>query len=518
MTTLLESLARCSVTKPDALAFAIPGEGEVSWRELEDRTNRLANALLGQGVKLGDRICILGENSIGYAIAFLAALKIGAGVVPLPTLISLDALRLMIDEVEPAAIFLTPDRREAWCEISSKLARQPSTVVLLGDTSEAFASWRYDALLSRGESRRPGIPIPDESLFNIIYSSGTTGTPKGIVHSHAFRAAQVHYVADLTGACESSRVLIATPFYSNSTLTPFIMSLTLGAECIVLRKFEAADFLQICARLQPTHAAMVPVQIERVLDHPLFDRLHPERPMSKISGAAKLSVRRKREALDRWPGNLIECYGMSEGGPMTVLRADQDREHLDSVGRPHLDSDIRIIDENDRELPRGETGEIVGHSGTMMTGYYHQEELTRRQQWHDADGRIFLRTGDIGRFDEDGYLHVVDRKKEVIISGGFNIYASDLEAVLKEHPEVADASVVGVRSARWGESPVAFIVPRSRHILDAESVRAWANARLGKVQRLAAVQIRDELPRGGLGKVLKRTLRTEYEAQSPVDE
>lgn len=240
--------------------------------------------------------------------------------------------------------------------------------------------------------------------------------------------------------------------------------------------------------------------------------------MTKVSGAAKLSVRRKQEALTRWPGNLVECYGMSEGGPMTVLRADREGNHLDSVGKPHLDSDIRIIDENDRELPCGTAGEIVGRSATMMSGYYRRPELTAQQNWHDAEGRTYLRTGDIGRFDADGYLHVVDRKKDVIISGGFNVYASDLEAVLKEHPHVADASVIGVRSARWGETPVAFIVPRPQCAADVDHMRGWANERLGKVQRLTAVVVRDELPRGSLGKVLKRLLKEEYETAHPIEE
>jgi long-chain acyl-CoA synthetase len=178
---------------------------------------------------------------------------------------------------------------------------------------------------------------------------------------------------------------------------------------------------------------------------------------------------------------------------------------------PASGHDIRLIDEQGREVPRGGTGEVVGHSPGIMTGYHNQPEKTREAEWIAPDGKRFIRTGDVGRFDEDGFLVLVDRKKDMIISGGFNIYPSDLEAVIRQHPGVAEVSVVGVPSREWGETPVAFVVPR-KGISDQE-VLAWANQRLGKTQRLAAVALVDALPRSAIGKVLKRELREKWLAR-----
>jgi acyl-CoA synthetase (AMP-forming)/AMP-acid ligase II len=170
---------------------------------------------------------------------------------------------------------------------------------------------------------------------------------------------------------------------------------------------------------------------------------------------------------------------------------------------------MRVIDEDERELPQGAVGEVVGRSISMMTAYHNQPGKTREAEWHDAQGRRFIRTGDVGRFDEDGFLTLMDRRKDMVISGGFNIYPSDLEAVLREHPAVADAAVVGVPSREWGETPVAFVVPRAKAPSEQE-LRSWANARLGKTQRLADLRYLQELPRSEIGKVLKRQLRDEY--------
>jgi acyl-CoA synthetase (AMP-forming)/AMP-acid ligase II len=180
------------------------------------------------------------------------------------------------------------------------------------------------------------------------------------------------------------------------------------------------------------------------------------------------------------------------------------------VGRPAPGTDIRLIDEEGREVGPGEVGEVVGHSAAMMTGYHKRSEMTSKAEWFDASGKRFIRTGDVGRFDEDGFLILLDRKKDLIISGGFNVYPSDLEAVVARHPDVAEAAVVGVPSTQWGETPVAFVVARAGKALQAEELRTWANARLGATQRISAVELVAVLPRSAIGKVLKRQLRNEY--------
>jgi acyl-CoA synthetase (AMP-forming)/AMP-acid ligase II len=209
----------------------------------------------------------------------------------------------------------------------------------------------------------------------------------------------------------------------------------------------------------------------------------------------------------------VEYYGMTEGGGTCVLEAHLHPSKVHTVGKPAPGHDIRLIDEQGKVLPPGATGEIVGHSEGIMTGYHNQPGKTAEAEWRDEQGRRFIRTGDIGRFDEDGFLVLMDRKKDMIISGGFNVYPSDLEAVLRAHGDIAEAAVVGVPSERWGETPVAFVVARHRRDGLEKEIQEWANAQLGKTQRIAAVEIVESLPRSAIGKVLKRELRDGWQAR-----
>ena len=202
----------------------------------------------------------------------------------------------------------------------------------------------------------------------------------------------------------------------------------------------------------------------------------------------------------------------TEGGGTCILEAHNFPDKLHTVGRPAEGHDIRLIDEAGREVAAGEAGEVVGHSAGMMTGYYRQPEKTREAEWFDAQGKRFIRTGDIGRFDADGFLTLFDRRKDMIISGGFNLYPSDLEAVLRTHPAVQDCSVIGVPSVAWGETPVAYVVQKPGLALTANDLLLWFAEQVGKTQRLSELHFIDELPRSAIGKVLKRELRDLYQS------
>ena len=258
---------------------------------------------------------------------------------------------------------------------------------------------------------------------------------------------------------------------------------------------------------------MVPVQYQRIMARPDFGNFDLSSFKYKFCTSAPFSAALKANVLARWPGGLVEFYGMTEGGGTCILDAHAYPDKLHTVGRPTEGHDIRLIDDAGREVAPGEAGEVVGHSPGMMSGYHGQPDKTREAEWYAPDGKRFIRTGDIGRFDADGFLILFDRKKDMIISGGFNIYPSDLEAQLREHPAVADVSVVGVPSEQWGETPVAFVVRREGDATSADALREWLNARVGKTQRLADLQCVDELPRSAIGKVLKRELRDRYVAR-----
>jgi long-chain acyl-CoA synthetase len=329
------------------------------------------------------------------------------------------------------------------------------------------------------------------------------------VQPHGMRWAHVAR-AEAYGYGPHAVTLIATSLCSNTTLVCFFPTIAKGG-CVVLAppKFDAATYLAIAQKERVTHTMLVPVQYQRIMALPQFDRFDLSSFRMKFCTSAPFQAALKADILRRWPGGLVEFYGLTEGGGTCILEAHNHPDKLHTVGKPPEGHDIRLIDEDGRELPPGSIGEVVGRSPSMMSGYHNQAALSRAAEWYDSDGNRFLRTGDVGRFDDDGFLTLMDRRKDLVISGGFNIYPSDLEGVLRGHPGVADAAVVGVPSVEWGETPVAFVVP-APDAPPQEELRAWANGQLGKTQRLADVRYIGELPRSEIGKVLKRELRDAY--------
>jgi long-chain acyl-CoA synthetase len=289
-----------------------------------------------------------------------------------------------------------------------------------------------------------------------------------------------------------------------------------GACLVLMAKFEAGAYLQLAQTERATHTMLVPVQYQRVMAREDFDRFDLSSFQAKFCTSAPFHAALKADIVARWPGNLVEFYGLTEGGGSCMLVANLHPGKLHTVGQPIEGHDIRLIDEQGSELAKGKTGEVVGRSGAMMTGYHKQERKTSEAEWFDAEGNRFIRTGDVGRFDEDGFLILLDRRKDMVISGGFNVYPSDLEAVLRQHPAVADAAVVGVPSAEWGETPVAFVVKKETSTGGADEILEWTNQQLGKTQRLKGLRFISELPRSAIGKVLKRELRDTWDSNLSI--
>jgi acyl-CoA synthetase (AMP-forming)/AMP-acid ligase II len=297
-------------------------------------------------------------------------------------------------------------------------------------------------------------------------------------------------------------------------LVVFFPTLGFGGTVHLMPKFDAGEWLKIAEHERVTHTMLVPVQYRRLMAHPKFDDHDLSAFQMKFSTSAPFASEIKADVLRRWPGGLVEFYGMTEGGGTCILEAHLHPDKLHTVGTPAAGHDLRLIDDKGVELPPGEPGEVVGRSPAMMIGYHNQPEKTQEAEWFSPDGLRFIRTGDIGRFDPEGFMILLDRKKDMIISGGFNLYPSDLEAVLDEHPDVQEAAVVGVPSVDWGETPVAFVVRRvgaeSESGLNAQELRDWVNTRVGKTQRLSDLRFVQELPRSAIGKILKRELRDTY--------
>jgi acyl-CoA synthetase (AMP-forming)/AMP-acid ligase II len=251
---------------------------------------------------------------------------------------------------------------------------------------------------------------------------------------------------------------------------------------------------------------LVPVQYARLMTHAEFDRYDLSSFIVKFCTSAPFAAELKADVLQRWPGGLVEIYGMTEGGVVCMLQAHHHPNKLHTVGQPVTGHELIVLDEDDNRLPAGSKGVLTGRSPTMMSGYKNQPEKTREMEWRDADGNIWLKTGDIGIVDADGFVSIVGRAKDMIISGGFNIYPKDLEELLEAQPEVTEAAVVGMPSEAWGETPVGFV-----RLTDAaaspDSILARVNGQLGKTQRISVLYTIDEMPRSHIGKLLKTDLR-----------
>jgi long-chain acyl-CoA synthetase len=499
---IADMIRRHAGQRPQHLAL-LQDDRTLDYRGLTTLMDRVAAALQRDGVGVGDVVAICAHTSIEYAATFLGAVGAGVVVAPLAPTSTPATLRTMLADCGARILFL--DEAVAAALGSADVPPGPVRIRLdqaAGSTSLADWLAPAGAPLTRAH-------IDPAAPFNIIYSSGTTGAPKGIVQSHRMRWAHVRRAAG-SGYDTAAVTMCSTPLYSNTTLVSLFPALACGGAVILMPKFDAAGFLQLAERHRATHAMLVPVQYQRIMDQPDFGRHDLSSFRMKFCTSAPFAAALKADVLERWPGGLTEYYGMTEGGGTCILYAHKHPDKLHTVGQPSAEHDVRLIDEQGREVPQGQPGEVVGRSMAMMNGYHNQPQQTAAAEWYDATGQRFIRTGDIGRFDADGFLTLLDRKKDMVISGGFNIYPSDLEAVLLQHPAVADAAVVAMPSRQWGETPVAFVVLKPGFADPAEQIRTWANERLGKTQRLGALQILASLPRSAIGKVLKRELREQH--------
>lgn len=496
---ILPALARNAALHPDDIAIT-SDDGRLTWRALNTAVLQIAGTLVADGIRPGDRIAIIARNGITTLSAYFAAVAAGAVAVPMPISATPEVLGRLIGDCEPAATFADADGRAI-------LGTPPAGLLYAIDTPDG--PWHAP---DTGPALAAAMDMPDDALFNIIYSSGTTGTPKGIVHDHRVRNAQA--ARSLFTIGPDSMMLLSTPLYSNTTLMPLLLAVVHGARVHLMRKFDAGEWLRIAETERTTHTMLVPVQYRRIILHPNFASRDLGAFQVKQSTSAPFDAALKARIIKEWPGRLVEIYGLTEGGVSAILDATVSPDKLHTVGRPAAGNVIRIVDPTGNDLPDGETGEIVGRSGLMMRGYWRRPDADAEIQWKAPDGHLYHRSGDLGAFDTDGYLVLKGRSKDVIISGGFNIYPADLESVLREHNAVADAAVIGVPSDDWGESPLAIVILKEGVEIDPLILKDWANAKIGRMQRLVGVEFVGSLPRSSLGKVLKADLMAPYWAKA----
>jgi len=498
---LLSDLIRSHSLSMPGKAALIVDDRVVNYSELDTILDRLAASFQRDGMKPGEVISICGYNSIEYACLFLAALRVGIVTAPIAPSVTPKQFTSMLSD--SGARFLFAD------DAAEKLLTTLPLSVECISLNPCIPGRSLEDWMAPEGATPNSVTISPDAPFNIIYSSGTTGTPKGISQSHRMRWAHI-----VRGAVyefdSSSRTLSSTPLYSNTTLVLFFPTMAFGGTVTLMKKFNAEKYLEIAASQKITHTMLVPIQYQRIMAVNNFSSYDLSAFRMKLCTSAPFHASLKQDVLNRWPGGLIEIYGMTEGGGACVLYAHGHPDKLHTVGKPAEGHEVRLLLEDDQEAASGQPGEVVGHSPSMMIGYHGQAEKTKEIEWLSPDGKRFFRSGDIGVFDSEGFLSLVDRKKDMIISGGFNIYPSDLEEILRQQEAVIGVAVIGVPSVKWGETPVAYVEKHSNFKGTEQDILNMANEKLGSVQRISDLRFISELPRSSIGKVLKRDLIKKY--------
>ncbi len=487
----------------------VVGERRLTYRQLNARVNAMANAMLAAGLGKGDKLATVLPNCLELMVAYWAAAKTGIVIVPLSPLLQDAGLATLLTDSDTALVIGDASFADTFERIRGGLtAIAGDRYVLVGEGAAKPGYRGYgDFVAGASEDEPPDAGLGDDDIYNIMYSSGTTGLPKGIVHNHYVRAMYCMLFAQAWRMTPESVVLHAGSIVFNGAMVDLMPWMFVGGTYVLHQAFDAERVIADIEKEGVTHIIMVPAQIIAVLDSPSFDpaKLASLEMLQNIG--APLMRRHKQRLNEVLPGRFYELYGLTEGF-VTILDKHDAKRKEGSVGGCSPFFEIRILDDQGRECSAGEVGEIVGRGPIQMPGYYKRPDLTAEAI---VDG--WLHTGDAGYLDEDGYLFLVDRLKDMIISGGVNVYPKDIEEVVIQHPAVREVAVFGAPDERWGEVPIAAVALNPGQSVAAKDLIAWTNERVGaKFQRIQGVAFYDEFPRNVAGKTLKREMRDTYGA------
>jgi acyl-CoA synthetase (AMP-forming)/AMP-acid ligase II len=498
-------LAAQALRHPEKPAL-ICGDTRVSYHELQGAVSRVASGLHAAGLRAGDRIVLFLPNGAEIVELFYAAFSLGALVVPVTTRLTANELAHICGDSQPAAIAFEGDG----AAIASVFAAHPQALRIAVGGEAPEGATAYAALRRSEPGPLPRLPVEPEDAL-IMYTSGTTGKPKGALITHSNIVLQHGFMNAVEWEITQRDVfLVTTPLAHRTGFARLANALTLGGTLVVMSRFDAAETVATIAREGVTVAGMVPTVCRMLLPQIEAD---PSRCASLrrivVTGEA-FPVELKKRLISLLPQvQLVSFFAMTEAGGVTSLSHEEQFTHAASVGRPTPGVEVRLVGENGLDVPVGEAGELwvrVGAPGrySVMRGYYELPEATAAAF---EDG--WLKTGDMARFDDDGYLFIVDRKKDMVLSGGFNIYTKEVEQALVSCPGVADAAVVGVPDAIYGEAVAAFIEPLPGAAPTVDAVIEHARTLLAGYKKPRHVFIVPSLPRNSLGKVIKRELRDE---------
>jgi len=497
-------LPRHATYRPNHRAFWAEGRN-YTYLEFHREVNKIGHAMNKAGLKKGDHFATILPNGFALMALYWAAAETGTVIVPMSPLLQAEGLKSLINDSDSLMIFADQSFASILKEILPDLPKlSQDKCILTGSTIDEFKSW--DDFIATGKREAlPDINIKSDDFFNIMYSSGTTGLPKGIIHTHGVRANYCTGFASSLRLSPESVVLHTGSIVFNGAMIDLMPWMYLGATYILHSTFDVEAMMETIAAEKVTHVVMVPAQIIAILTHPNFD---PDKLKSLemiLSVGAPLLMEYKEKLNKVLPNRFYELYGLTEGFA-TVLDKTVSMQKTGSVGTPPPFYEMKILRPDGSECDIDEAGEIVGRSPVLSPGYYKQPEKTA-EAFRDG----WIHTGDIGKVDQDGYLYLVDRLKDMIISGGVNVFPKDIEEVIIQHPEVTDVAVFGVNDEKWGEVPIAALIGPLEDGFDKQDFIHWVNQQVSaKFQRIHDVYIVESFPRNVAGKTLKREIKDNF--------
>ncbi|KKW64115.1 fatty-acid--CoA ligase FadD5 [Mycolicibacterium elephantis] len=508
-------LARHALMQPDGVALRFLGQ-TTTWRELDERVARLAGALSRRGVQFGDRVLILMLNRTEFIEAFLAANKLGAIAVPVNFRMTPPEIAFLVSDCQ-AKVVVTEAVLANVAAAVRDLDPTLTTVIVAGGATEQNMIG-YDDLIDEEGEPAATVDIPNDSPALIMYTSGTTGRPKGAVLTHTNLAGQALTFLFTNGADINNDVgFIGVPLFHIAGIGNMIPGLLLGRPTVLypLGAFDPGALLDVLEAEKVTGIFLVPAQWQAVCAE---QSARPRRLQLRVLswGAAPASDTLLRTMSDTFPGTqILAAFGQTEMSPVTcMLLGDDAIRKLGSVGKVIPTVAARIVDDDMNDVPIGEVGEIVYRAPTLMAGYWNNPQATA-----EAFAGGWFHSGDLVRQDEEGYIWVVDRKKDMIISGGENIYCAEVENALAAHPAIAEVAVIGRQDEKWGEVPVAVVAlgQDTGGDLDLRDLDEFLSERLARYKHPKALEVVDALPRNPAGKVLKTELRQRFAAGKTGD-
>ncbi len=499
-----KALTRTTRLFPDKIALIGP-ERSFTYREFNARVNRLAWAITGLGLAKGDKAAILAKNCPEYLEVYHALAKLGVWMVPINHRLRPREVSYRLEHSHSSALVLGPEFSGVLDQLAPEVRRQlGGRVLVLGPDEPPAGLMSYEKALAGADEVEPEVELHHEDPLFLGYTGGTTGRSKAAIISNRAIVVGYLYKALEYGYDQDEVALYPGPFWHTAPRN-CSLAFYFGGTVVVTRGFRPRGYLELVQRHRVTSSFLVPTMYKAILDLPDHQKYDTSSLRVLNSGGAPMPVELKRRVVERFGPILFEHYASTETLILCTIGGRAMLERPKSVGRPVYDVHLKLVDDEGREVPQGEVGEIYIKAPSLFSGYYNDEENNHRSF---RDGWFTL--GDLGRFDEEGYLYIVDRKTDMVISGGENIYPKEVEEVLQAHPKVSEVAVVGVPDPHWGEALKALIILKPGQSSSEEEILDYCAAHLADYLKPKSVEFVEDFPRSPMGKVLKRKIRQQY--------